>query len=159
MPIKVSKTEDAALLCRLVHESFAEYEGHLDPPSAAMHETAESIEWELRNGSIGMLALADDVPVGSVLAKPKGRHLYFGRLSVLPTFRRHAVGAALVEAVQSEARNAGLDGIDCSVRIALEANQRFFLSLGFVEVGRNAHLGFNEPTSIDYRKTLSTAPD
>lgn len=158
-PIVVSRTDDAALLCRLAHESFAEYEGRLSPPSAAMHETAESIERELRNDTIALVATSDDTPVGCVLARPKGRHLYFGRLSVVPSLRRKGVAAALVQAVQTQALNAGLDGIDCSVRIALEANQRFFLGLGFVEVGRTAHPGFNEHTSIDYRKTLDNASD
>ena len=111
------------------------------------------------NATSSLVATSDDTPVGCVLARPKGRHLYFGRLSVVPSLRRKGVAAALVQAVQTQALNAGLDRIDCSVRIALEANQRFFLGLGFVEVGRTAHPGFNEHTSIDYRKTLDNASD
>ena len=40
------------------------------------------------------------------------------------------------------------------MRIALEANQRLFNSLGYREISREAHPGFDHPTSINMRKPL-----
>jgi hypothetical protein len=40
------------------------------------------------------------------------------------------------------------------VRIVLTENQRLFTSLGYVEISREAHEGFDHPTSINMRKAL-----
>jgi hypothetical protein len=40
------------------------------------------------------------------------------------------------------------------VRVELQQNQSIFLSRGFQEIGREAHAGFDYPTSIRMRKTV-----
>jgi hypothetical protein len=47
-----------------------------------------------------------------------------------------------------------LPGVRLGVRIALPDNQRLFASLGYVEFSREAHPGFDHPTSINMRKAL-----
>jgi ribosomal protein S18 acetylase RimI-like enzyme len=80
--------------------------------------------------------------------------LYFGRLAVLPEARGTGLAKRLIGAVEDEARRRGLPGVRLGVRIALEANQRLFNSLGYREISREAHPGFDHPTSINMRKPL-----
>ena len=62
---------------------------------------------------------------------------------------------ALIAFVEDEARRLAAKTISLSVRIALPDNQRLFASCGFVEVSRDAHPGFTEPTSINMEKRLA----
>ena len=52
--------------------------------------------------------------------------MYLGRLAVLPTFRQHGIGHALVAAVEQKAQAAGYTKVSLSVRTALPANRAFF---------------------------------
>jgi ribosomal protein S18 acetylase RimI-like enzyme len=72
----------------------------------------------------------------------------------LPLARGQGIAKRLIEAVEDEARRRELPGVRCGVRIALVENQRLFNSLGYVEIGREAHDGFDHPTSINLRKAL-----
>ncbi len=152
--IRVAKVSDAELLCRIIHDSFSEYEGMLFPASAAFAETPGSIAGELYGEGDAWLASVDGSAVGCVLARPKGDDLYFGRLSVISAFRGQGIAGQLTSAVEDAALARGFAGVTCSVRVALEANQRLFARLGYREVRRTAHPGFEEPTSIDLRKSL-----
>lgn len=145
---------DAEVLAALVRAAFEEYESQLVPPSAALLETTESIGSQLVGGHGASLAVVDGRPVGGVLFEPRGSDLYFGRLSVLPDYRRMGIASALVASVEAEAARRACAGVLLSVRIALADNQAFFSSLGYLEVGREAHPGFGEPTYINMRKAL-----
>ena len=82
------------------------------------------------------------------------QHKTFGRLAVVPEARGQGIARRLIEAVEDEARRRELAGVRLGVRIVLTENQRFFASLGYVEISREAHEGFDHPTSINMRKTL-----
>jgi ribosomal protein S18 acetylase RimI-like enzyme len=60
----------------------------------------------------------------------------------------------LIEAVEVEARQRGLAGVRLGVRVVLTENQRLFQALGYRETSREAHPGFDHPTSINMRKPL-----
>jgi ribosomal protein S18 acetylase RimI-like enzyme len=152
--ISFAGVSDAEQICRVIHDGFFEYERTLVPPSAALAETPRSIASELEGETAAWLAWIDGAAVGCVLARPKGVDLYFGRLSVLSSFRGRGIAVQLTSAVEDAASERGFAGVTCSVRLVLEANQRLFHRLGFSEVGRTAHPGFEEPTSIDLRKSL-----
>ena len=97
-----------------------------------------------RNGSV----------VGCVMFRIYQGDLYFGRLSVLPEVRGTGLAKRLIAAVEREARALGLPGVRLGVRVVLVDNQRLFESLGYREIGREAHPGFDHPTSINMRKAL-----
>jgi ribosomal protein S18 acetylase RimI-like enzyme len=145
---------DARLVLDLIEAAFAEYRGKLVPESGAYGETPEGIAAQLVGGQGAIIAERDGVAVGCVLYREKGEDLYFGRLSVLPDHRRSGVAEALVAAVEAEGRVRGASGVSLGVRIALTGNQRLFARLGYVEISREAHPGFTEPTSINMRKAL-----
>ena len=77
-----------------------------------------------------------------------------GRLAVLPEARGLGVAKLLIGAVEADARSRGLPGVRLGVRVVLTANQKLFQSLGYVETSRDAHPGFDYPTSINMRKSL-----
>ncbi|MDA0270037.1 MAG: GNAT family N-acetyltransferase [Chloroflexi bacterium] len=152
--IRPAAPADAAALAALIVAAFEEYRGWLVPPSAALAETPATIEAQLTGSHGAVLAEVDGVAAGCVLFNPQGLDLYFGRLSVLPAYRRTGLAEALITAVEAEAARRSAAGVVLSVRIALPANQRLFERAGYVEVRRQAHPGFDHPTWIDMRKSL-----
>jgi len=95
--------------------------------------------------------------VGCVLATRRGENLYIGRLAVHPAFRRHGIAGRLVAEAERHARGTGAIALTLGVRIALPENFRYFAACGFREVGREAHPGFDHPTSISMSKRLGVA--
>lgn len=154
LTLRRAAPSDARLVLDLIQAAFAEYRGRLKPDSGAYGETPEGIAAQLSGHEGALVAERAGVAVGCVLFRDEGEDLYFGRLSVLPDHRRSGVAEALVAAVEDEARARGAQGVHLGVRIALPGNQRLFARLGYVEVSREAHPGFTEPTSITMRKAL-----
>lgn len=145
---------DAPVLAAMIVTAFEEYRGWLDPPSGALDETPDSIRHELANDYGGVLAVLDGYPIACVLFRPEGSDLYFGRLSVLPTHRGRGIAAALVRAVEAEAVQRGCPGVVLGVRIALPENQEVFRRLGYAEIARHTHNGYDAPTWIEMRKPM-----
>ncbi len=92
--------------------------------------------------------------MGCVLAVRQGQDLYLRRFAVHPGFRRHGIASRLLTEVERHARASGARALTLGVRIALPDNFRFFTTHGFREVGREAHPGFDHPTSINMAKRL-----
>jgi GNAT superfamily N-acetyltransferase len=92
--------------------------------------------------------------VGCLLATRRGGDLYLGRFAVHPDFRRHGVASRLLAEAERRARETGAAALALGVRIALPGNFRYFAARGFREVGREAHPGFDHPTSIKMAKRL-----
>lgn len=145
---------DAAAIAAVIAASFAQYRGRLAPESGAFRETTATIAAELDRGPGAILAEQNGEMVGCVLVEEKEGDLYFGRLSVLPSARGQGLAKRLIEAVEAEARRRGLSGVRLGVRVVLTDNQRLFQALGYRETSREAHPGFDHPTSINMRKPL-----
>lgn len=145
---------DAPVLAATIAAAFEQYRGKLVPESGAFRETAEAIATELQKGAGAIIAQRNGVILGCVMTKLEEGDLYLGRLSVLPTARGKGLAARLVEAVEDDARRRGLTGVRLGVRVVLTGNQRLFQSLGYREISRDAHEGFDHPTSINMRKAL-----
>jgi len=152
--LRPATLSDAPAIAATIAAAFAQYAGRLVPESGALSETAASIASELSNGSGAIVAERNGSLLGCVMTKLEEGDLYFGRLAVLPSARGRNLARCLVEAVEAEARRRGLPGVRLGVRIALPDNQRLFASLGYREISREAHPGFDHPTSINMRKPL-----
>jgi ribosomal protein S18 acetylase RimI-like enzyme len=150
--LRIATALDAPALAATIAASFAQYRGKLVPESGAFRETAEGIAAEFASGAGAIVAERNGEIVGCVLVQEMEGDLYFGRLSVLPSARGEGLARRLIEAVEAEARRRGLAGVRLGVRIVLTDNQRLFSSLGYVETSREAHPGFDQPTSINMRK-------
>ena len=152
--LRAATAADAPALAAIIAAAFEQYRGKLVPESGAFRETAAAIAAELATGASAIVAEQNGRPVGCVMLKPEEGDLYFGRLSVLPAARGAGLARRLIEAVEAEARRRGMPAVRLGVRIVLTDNQRLFRSLGYAEVSREAHAGFDHPTSINMRKTL-----
>ena len=138
-----------------IHAAFAEYEGRLTPPSAAMRETLDSLARRLAAGAVFVAEEADGAVVGAVCADRKGEAVYLDRLAVPPAARGRGVAAALVAAVEAFAAEVGAASVTLGVRLALADNIRMFERLGYVEAARTAHPGFDRPTSASMAKPVA----
>ncbi|MDP3239650.1 MAG: GNAT family N-acetyltransferase [Reyranella sp.] len=145
---------DAAAIAAVIAASFEQYRGKLIPESGAFRETADGIAAELSRGAGAIVAERNGEMLGCVLVEEKEGDLYFGRLSVLPPARGLGLARRLIDAVEAEARRRGLGGIRVGVRVVLTDIQRLFQALGYREASREAHPGFDHPTSINMRKPL-----
>lgn len=136
---------DLPTLLALVHRAFEEYQGRLDPPSGAHHETEATLRRALEIG-FAVLADVDAEPVGCVVCHREGDHVYLGRLSVLPAFRRHGIGAALTDEVERRAWAMGARAVQLGVRTALPAQRAYYERRGYRVVRLEAHPGYPAPT-------------
>ena len=156
--LRIATASDAASIAATIAASFAQYRGKLVPESGAFRETGAGIAAELTKGAGAIVAERNGEMLGCVLVEEMEGDLYFGRLSVLPSARGLGLARRLIDAVEAEARRRGLAGVRLGVRVVLTENQRLFASLGYRETSREAHPGFDQPTSINMRKAVSPAP-
>jgi ribosomal protein S18 acetylase RimI-like enzyme len=152
--LRAATAADAAAIAATIAAAFEQYRGKLEPESGAFQETAEGIAAELARESGAIVAERNGQMLGCVMVKLEDDDLYFGRLAVLPAARGQGIARKLIDAVEDEARRRELAGVRLGVRIVLTENQRLFTALGYVETSREAHEGFDHPTSINMRKPL-----
>lgn len=152
--LRAATAADAAAIAATIAAAFEEYRGRLEPESGAFRETAEGIAAELGRESGAIVAERNGRMLGCVMVKLEDDDLYFGRLAVVPAARGQGIARKLIDAVEDEARRRELGGVRLGVRIVLTENQRLFIALGYVETSREAHEGFDHPTSINMRKPL-----
>jgi len=145
---------DAPAIAATIAAAFLQYRGKLIPESNAFRETPDAITAELANGGGAIVAERNGEMIGCVMTEILEGDLYFGRLAVLSTARGTGLARRLIAAVEADARARGLPGVRLGVRVVLTANQKLFNSMGYVEYSREAHPGFDYPTSINMRKAL-----
>lgn len=147
---------DSPVLTATIAAAFEQYRSKLEPESGAFRETADGIAAELKKGARAIIAERNGVVLGCVMTKLEEGDLYLGRLSVLPAARGEGLARRLITAVEDDARARGLPGVRLGVRVVLTDNQKLFQSLGYREISREAHEGFDYMTSINMRKALSS---
>jgi predicted N-acetyltransferase YhbS len=153
-PLRAMRREDAAAVATLIRAAFAAQSVATDPPPSALQVTADDVVALLRTGG-GAVAEVAGALAGSALWVEQDCGLYLGRLAVAPAWRGRGIARALVAAAEEAAREMRLPRIQLSTRLVLIDNRRLFASCGFVEIGRQAHPGYAEPTFVDMEKRLS----
>jgi len=136
---------DAALA--LIRRAFAGMEGRINPPSSLHHFT-------VRNLQAGEFWCIGAPPVACVLLTPKRDVLYLGKLAVEPGQTRRGLASALIATAETRARALGLPALELQTRVELTENHATFRALGFQEIARTAHAGFDRPTAITFHKFL-----
>lgn len=152
--LRAATLADASKILATIAAAFEQYRSKLVPPSGAFGETAEAIAAELAKDAGAIVAERNGEMLGCVMIYEVEGDLYFGRLAVVPAARSTGLARRLFDAVEADARRRGLPGVRLGVRVALTDNQRLFHSLGYREISREAHPGFDYPTSINMRKSL-----
>jgi predicted N-acetyltransferase YhbS len=151
--LRLAMHDDAADIVSVIRRAFAQYDGKLVPPSGALHETEATVAARIDTERC-IVAFDGASPIACIFYKRVGDQLYFSRLAVLPDRRGEGLAQRLVAEVEAAARTAGLAAVTLGVRIALPGNVAMFAALGYREIGRKAHSGFSEPTSITMEKRL-----
>jgi ribosomal protein S18 acetylase RimI-like enzyme len=152
--LRAAGPADGPAIAATIAAAFTQYRGKLVPESGAFRETAEGIAAELAKDAGAIVAERNGEILGCVVTSLLEGDLYFGRLSVLPAARGLGLAKRLIAAVERDARARGLLGVRLGVRVVLPDNQRLFNALGYREISREAHPGFDHPTSINMRKAL-----
>lgn len=141
-------------LLGLIMRCFAYMDGIIDPPSSA-HRLTPALLCDKARAETCFIASRDGDLVGCIFAAERQDALYVGKLAVDERLRGHGIGRALMQAAEHHARACGKPALELQTRIELPANHATFARMGFVEVARTAHEGFDRPTSITFRKALA----
>ena len=150
-PVKAQDPYDWEQLLSLIQECFAFMEGRIDPPSSMHRLTAVEIAQQARDGEVWVLGRP---AFACVFLTPKAESLYVGKLAVAASVRRKGFARKLIDLATERAKVLGLSAVELQTRVELFENQSAFMSMGFQEVGRTSHPGFDRPTSITYRRKV-----
>ncbi len=146
--------DDPALwppILALLHGAFAYMEGRIDPPSSLRNLTPAALTRQSELGEIWVIG----APVACVFLTPKPGALYIGKLAVAASHRGQGLARRLIDLAEARARALRLPVLELATRVELVENQAAFRAMGFTEVGRKAHEGYDRPTSITYRRAVS----
>jgi predicted N-acetyltransferase YhbS len=138
----------------LIMRAFAYMDCVIDPPSSAHLLTVDNLKAKAGQ-EMGLLALKDGRVVGCVFVLERTDDFYVGKLAVEPDFQGQGIGKQLMQAVENLVRGRNKVAIELQTRIELDGNHAAFARLGFREIERTAHQGYDRPTSITMRKVLA----
>lgn len=141
-------------LLDVILSAFAFMDGVIDPPSSALGLTPASLAAKAAAETC-FIAVANDRLVGCIFAAERADALYVGRLAVAPDAQRRGIGRRLMIAAERLARQLDKAALELETRVELAGNHAVFSHMGFVEIERTAHPGYDRPTSITLRKRLT----
>jgi ribosomal protein S18 acetylase RimI-like enzyme len=121
-----------------MRKAFAELQAALPVESGAHTETVQDVAAALKRGG-AVLCFIDDVAVGSARYLLEERHMYVGRVSVLPSHRRRGVASAMMHFLEQLAKELDKKAVRIGVRESLPSNVGLYQSLGYELVGSEPH--------------------
>ena len=128
-------------MVEVIHAAFGARPA-LDPPSTAGEETATTIQAQLGAGG-GIYATVDGEPAGAILFHPvadKPGLVSWHRVSVHPSFQRHGIATAMVDAALDYAAELGYVAVELFAREEITELLSFWQHRGFA-VDREAPHG------------------
>lgn len=151
---RLTPEDDPLPVLDLIRRAFAAMEGRIRPESSVHRMTAETLRAQAAASEVWILENAAG-PVATMTLTSQENSLYIGKLAIAGDFRGRGFARQLVRHADQRARTLGLRELELQTRVELTENQALFAHLGFREVARTAHPGFDLPTSITYRTTVS----
>lgn len=151
-PRRAEGSHDWPSLLTLIRQAFAFMDGRIDPPSSVHDLTPDGIAEQARTGEVWVIGRP---AVACLFLTPKPKALYLGKLAVAAPHRGQGLARVLVDLAETRARAMHLPVLELQSRVELVENQATFRALGFVEVGRTAHPGYDRPTSITFRRPVA----
>jgi predicted N-acetyltransferase YhbS len=149
---RVEDPYDWSALLLLLQAAFASMGERIDPPSSMKLLTPDAIARQAHAGEVWAIG---QPPVACVFLTQKPAALSIGKLAVAASHRRQGLACALIKLAEARARALQLPALELQTRIELLENASIFQSLGFTEVARTAHPGYDRPTSITFRRLLT----
>lgn len=130
--LREATPDEAPRIFQLTLAAYEEYRHTLVPPSGVFRESLEEVRQELEQAG-GVIATLDGEPVGCAryTVDPAGAFLYFGRLAVLPAYRRRGIAARIVRWLEQRALALGLPEVRLGARLSLPGNIRLYTRLGY----------------------------
>jgi predicted N-acetyltransferase YhbS len=135
----------------LLGDAFAYMKGRIDPPSSLRDMTQEALTEQAKKGEIWIIGPG---PNACIFLTPKPQALYLGKLAVAPQHRHQGLARTLIDLAETRARALKLPMLELQTRVELTENHATFQAMGFFEIGRSAHPGYNQPTSITYQRLV-----
>lgn len=142
---------DWTAVLRLIQTEFAFMDARIDPPSSMHSLTEAAIARQAQTGEVWVIGTP---PVACVFLTPKPQALYVGKLAVSSTQRGKGLARALMAQAEGRARALGLPVLELQTRIELVENQAAFRAMGFEEMGRTSHPGYDRPTTITFQRRV-----
>ncbi|HEX9372886.1 MAG TPA: GNAT family N-acetyltransferase [Roseiflexaceae bacterium] len=152
--LREATEDDLPIIVAIIRAAFAEYEGPPSPPSGVYRDSGERVLKKMESGRAA-LALLDGEPVGCAVYEPSEGYVYFGRLAVLPSYRHHKIGAALVSYVEERGRQIGMQYVRLGVRSGLPQLREWYELAGYALVEECFMPGFDEPIYVMLEKDVS----
>lgn len=142
---------DWAALLSLIRAEFAYMDGQIDPPSSMHRLTEADIAAKATSGEVWVIGTP---PRACVFLTPQADSLYIGKLAVAANHRGQGLARSLIAQAEARARALGLPALTLETRVELVQNHAAFRAMGFSEVARSCHPGYDRPTSITFRKRI-----
>jgi ribosomal protein S18 acetylase RimI-like enzyme len=145
--IRPASPTDAQAAKACVQAAFEIYLERMDRPPAPMlldfpSEIEQKHVW---------LAEAEDKVVGVLVQYETGQGFYVDTVAVDPPHQGSGVGKILLQFAEQEARRRGYDSLYLCTNVRMTENQRFYPSIGYIEVDRKLDQGYDR---VFYRKCL-----
>ena len=129
--VTIASPQDAAAMVEVIHSAFRA-RLPVDPPSAAIDETVETLAAHLQQGS-GILASVDGRPAGVIVVLSGAAGVAtFTRVAVHPDLQRHGIASAMVPAAEELAAIRGYECVELLVRAEFPDFVAFWQHRGFV---------------------------
>jgi ribosomal protein S18 acetylase RimI-like enzyme len=150
-PRRLTPDDEMRPVLTLLRAAFGYMDGVIDPPSSLQRMGLADLTAEAGRAELWVI---DPGPQACVILTPRPDTLYLGKLAVATQARGHGLARRLVDHACERARAQGLPHVTLQTRVELTANHAAFRAMGFVEIGRSAHPGFDRPTSVTFRRLV-----
>lgn len=148
-PRRLTPTDDMGPVHALLTTAFAYMDGMIDPPSSLSRWTPAVLTATAQGAELWVKGTP---PLACVVLAPQPDTLYLGKLAVAEGARGRGLARGLIDLACTRAQALNRPSVTLQTRIELTANHATFARLGFVEIGRTAHPGYDRPTSITFRR-------
>ncbi|MDO8882364.1 MAG: GNAT family N-acetyltransferase [Pseudotabrizicola sp.] len=150
-PHEAQAPYDWSVILRLIQTEFASMEGRIDPPSSMHALTSDAIAGQAQTGEVWVIGAP---PVACLFLTVKPQALYLGKLAVAGSRRGRGLARVLIDTAAARARALGLPILELKTRIELVENHAAFRAMGFAEVGRGSHPGYDRPTTLIFQRAV-----
>ena len=153
-PFRAREPFDWGSVLRLIQSEFACMAGRINPPSSILRLSKAALADLAAMAQQGEVWILGHPPIACMVLTPRKDALYVGKLAVATDQRGRGLARVLMAVAEGRASSRGLTVLELEARVELLENQAAFVAMGFVEVGRKAHAGFDQATSITYRRKV-----
>ena len=118
------------------------------------YNKADFQRWLGYTPDLCLVAEIDGCIVGDIISRILADKAELASLAIHPAYRRHGVGAALIDEAVKRVKAYGIDHIDLEVRKTNRAGLRFWKKTGFVLMGEQPGFYEDGETALQMRKFI-----